>query len=466
MGMAGFCRSDLAMPVQIGTMGLVMDGADHPAAGGRAGGDGGERPMPTGTQTDAHVPPMHVLARRAREAVGILAVCPAGQRTAALRHVAAGLRDGTETLLAANRRDLEQASLSPFFQERLTLTAERLEGVARSVDALAGMEDPVGQVLAAWQQPNGLKLRRVATPLGVLGMIHEGRPTVGVDAATLAIRSGNALLLRGGPESFHSTQALHHVIQQGLARAGLPEDAVLMVPDAGPEHVGDMLRAAGLIDVTVVRGGRTLVERVQAEARMPVLAHAAGLCHSYVHAAADHELARRVVRNARLRRPGICGATETLLIDAAIAPGLLPQLVADLAAEGCTFRADEAARSILPELPAATEEDFATEWLDKVLNISVVEGVDAALAHIVRFSSRHTEAILTEDEAVAQYFMQRVPSAIVMWNTSTQFSDGGEFGLGGEIGIMSGRLPPRGPVGPAQLMTWRYEVHGTGQLRP
>ncbi|OOL18396.1 gamma-glutamyl phosphate reductase [Bombella intestini] len=422
--------------------------------------------MPTNKQNEGQCPPMHGLARRARVASGILSVCPAEQRTAALHHVAIGLRNETEALLAANRRDLEQANLSPFFRERLTLTAERLEGVACSVDALAGMEDPVGQVLAVWQQPNGLKLHRVATPLGVLGMIHEGRPTVGVDAATLAIRSGNVLLLRGGPESFHSTRALHRVIQQGLARAGLPEDVVLMVPDAGPAHVEDMLHAVGLIDVIVVRGGRALVEHVQAEARVPVLAHAAGMCHSYVHQAADLELARKVVRNAKLRRPGICGATETLLIDAAIAPSFLPNIVADLTAEGCTFRADEAARAILPELPAAIEDDFATEWLDKVLNISVVEGVDAALAHVARFSSRHTEAILTEDEAVAQYFMQRVPSAIVMWNTSTQFSDGGEFGLGGEIGIMSGRMLPRGPVGPAQLMTYRYEVHGKGQLRP
>lgn len=422
--------------------------------------------MPVKTQNEGTLPPMHVLAKRAREAAGVLALSPAEQRAEALRHIAAGLRSETEALLAANRHDLEQADVSASFRERLTLTEERLEGMASGVETLAAMEDPVGQVLAEWERPNGLKMRRVAVPFGVLGVIYESRPNVGVDAAALGIRSGNALLLRGGSESFHSARALHRVIQQGLARAGLPEDAVLMAPDAGREHVGDMLSAAGMIDVIVPRGGRALVERVQAEARVPVLAHAAGLCHSYVHEAADHELARKVVRNAKLRRPGICGATETLLIDAAIAPALLPKIVADLAAEGCTFRADEAARAILPDLPAATEEDFATEWLDKTLSVSVVDGVDAALAHIVRFSSHHTEAILTEDAAVAQYFMQRMPSAIVMWNTSTQFSDGGEFGFGAEIGIATGRMPPRGPVGPAQLMTYRYEVHGTGQLRP
>ena len=422
--------------------------------------------MPVKIQNEGTFPPMHVLAKRAREAAGVLALSPAEQRAEALRHIAAGLRSETEALLAANRHDLEQADVSASFRERLTLTEERLEGMASGVETLAAMEDPVGQVLAEWERPNGLKMRRVAIPFGVLGVIYESRPNVGVDAAALGIRSGNALLLRGGSESFHSARALHKVIQQGLACAGLPEDAVLMAPDAGREHVGDMLSAAGLIDVIVPRGGRALVERVQAEARVPVLAHAAGLCHSYVHEAADHELARKVVRNAKLRRPGICGATETLLIDAAIAPALLPKIVADLAAEGCTFRADEAARAILPDLPAATEEDFATEWLDKTLSISVVDGVDAALAHIARFSSHHTEAILTEDAAVAQYFMQRMPSAIVMWNTSTQFSDGGEFGFGAEIGIATGRMPPRGPVGPAQLMTYRYEVHGTGQLRP
>lgn len=422
--------------------------------------------MPVKTQNEGTFPPMHVLAKRAREAAGVLALSPAEQRAEALRHIAAGLRSETEALLAANRHDLEQADVSASFRERLTLTEERLEGMASGVETLAAMEDPVGQVLAEWERPNGLKMRRVAIPFGVLGVIYESRPNVGVDAAALGIRSGNALLLRGGSESFHSARALHKVIQRGLARAGLPEDAVLMAPDAGREHVGDMLSAAGLIDVIVPRGGRALVERVQAEARVPVLAHAAGLCHSYVHEAADHELARKVVRNAKLRRPGICGATETLLIDAAIAPALLPKIVADLAAEGCTFRADEAARAILPDLPAATEDDFATEWLDKTLSVSVVDGVDAALAHIARFSSHHTEAILTEDAAVAQYFMQRMPSAIVMWNTSTQFSDGGEFGFGAEIGIATGRMPPRGPVGPAQLMTYRYEVHGTGQLRP
>lgn len=297
-------------------------------------------------------------------------------------------------------------------------------------------------------------------------MIYENRPNVGADAAGLCIKSGNAVLLRGGSESLNSARAIHAAMQAGLRSAGLPEDAVLIAPDANRAHVAEMLTASGLIDLIIPRGGRSLVERVQREARVPVLAHAEGLCHTYIHSAADFAMARRIVLNAKMRRTGICGSTETLLIDAAIASALLPQIVADLAEKGCTFKADAEARAIMPDLPAATEKDFATEWLDAVLNIAVVDGVDEALDHIAQYGSSHTEAIVTADENMAMRFMNGVSSAVVMWNASTQFCDGGEFGFGAEIGIATGRFHARGPVGVEQLTTFRYEVIGTGQVRP
>ncbi|MBO5996419.1 MAG: glutamate-5-semialdehyde dehydrogenase, partial [Acetobacter sp.] len=337
--------------------------------------------------------------------------------------------------------------------------------IARGLENIADLPDPVGRVLEEWTRPNGLHIRKVATPVGVIGMIYESRPNVGADAAGLCIKSGNAVLLRGGSESLHSARVIHAAMQTGLREAGLPEDAVLIAPDAQRQHVSDMLAASGLIDLIIPRGGRGLVERVQSEARVPVLAHAEGLCHTYVHASADYIMARRVVLNAKMRRVGICGATETLLLDASIAPELLPQMVADLAERGCTFKADARARAIMPELPAATEQDFATEWLDAVLNIALVDGVESALAHIARYGSSHTEAIIASDESVARRFMHGVSSAVVMWNTSTQFCDGGEFGFGAEIGIATGRFHARGPIGVEQLTTFHYEVIGNGQVR-
>lgn len=409
--------------------------------------------------------PMTALAKRARLAARTLATSPTSARDRALWAAAAALRDASDTILEANAKDLADSTAKDAFRDRLTLTPERIEAIARGLEDMADLPDPVGRVLEEWTRPNGLRIRRVATPVGVIGVIYESRPNVGADAAGLCIKSGNAVLLRGGSESLHSARAIHAAMQAGLRAADLPEDAVLIAPDADRKHVAEMLGASGLVDLLIPRGGRSLVERVQKDARVPVLAHADGLCHTYVHAAADHGMARRIVLNAKMRRTGICGATETLLIDAAIAPTLLPSIVADLAEFGCTFKADAAAREIVPTLPAATEQDFRTEWLDAVLNIAVVDGVDEALDHISRFGSSHTEAIVTADEAVANRFMSGTDSAVVMWNASTQFCDGGEFGFGAEIGIATGRFHARGPVGVEQLTTFRYEVVGTGQVR-
>ncbi|ACI50867.1 gamma-glutamyl phosphate reductase [Gluconacetobacter diazotrophicus PA1 5] len=421
---------------------------------------------PVVDQTDQWVPAMPRLAAQARAAARALARSSTATRDAALRHAAQALRDRQGEILAANARDLDASTATASFRDRLTLTPARVEAMARGLEDIAALPDPVGRVLADWTRPNGLRIRRVATPVGVIGMIYESRPNVGADAAGLCIKSGNAVILRGGSESLHSARAIHGAMAAGLRAAGLPEDAVQIAPDSDRRHVADMLTASGLIDLIIPRGGKSLVERVQREARVPVLSHAEGLCHTYVHAAADPAMARGLVVNAKMRRTGICGATETLLIDAAVAPTLLPAIVADLAARGCTFHADARARAILPDLPPATEADFATEWLDAVLSIAVVDGVEDALAHIARYGSAHTEAIVTEDAEAAAQFLNGTDSAVVMWNASTQFCDGGEFGFGAEIGIATGRFHARGPVGLEQLTTFRYEVVGTGQQRP
>jgi len=406
-------------------------------------------------------------ARAARAAARGLARAPRSAKDAALRAAAAALRDGQDAILAANAADLEAATgLTPAFRDRLTLTPARIEAMAKGLEEVAGLPDPVGRVLAEWTRPNGLVIRRVAQPIGVIGMIFESRPNVTADAAALCLKSGNAVILRGGSESTRSAAAIHACLLAGVRAAGLPEAAIQVAPTADRAFVGAMLRASGLIDLIVPRGGKGLVTRVMEEARVPVLAHAEGLCHTYIHAAADPDMARRILANAKMRRTGICGATETLLIDAAIAPSLLPQLIADLRALGCDFRAEVRARAIVPDLKPATEQDFATEWLDAILSVKVVDGLEEALAHIRRFGSEHTEAIVTEDEAAARAFLDGIDSAVGMWNASTQFCDGGEFGFGAEIGIATGRLHARGPVGLEQLCTYRYQVLGTGQTRP
>jgi glutamate-5-semialdehyde dehydrogenase len=410
---------------------------------------------------------LETAARAAREAAHVLATAPRPRKDAALRAAAAALRARAEPVLAANAEDLAEATgLTPAFRDRLALTPARVEAMAAGLEDVAALPDPVGRVIAEWTRPNGLLIKRVAQPIGVVGMIYESRPNVTADAAALCLKAGSAVILRGGSESLRSALAIHACIVRGLEEAGLPEAAVQVAPTSDRGFVTAMLRAAGLIDLIVPRGGKGLVTRVLEEARVPVLAHAEGLCHTYIHAAADPTMARAIVANAKMRRTGVCGATETLLLDAAIAPALLPAIVADLRALGCAFRADAAARAIVPDLQAATDDDFRTEWLDAILNVKIVDGVDAALDHIRRYGSEHTEAIVTQDETTAEKFLDRLGSAVGLWNASTQFCDGGEFGFGAEIGIATGRLHARGPVGLEQLCTYRYQVIGTGQIRP
>ncbi len=408
-------------------------------------------------------------AMDARSASNVLARLPGEARDAALRAAAGSLRARAPQIVGANQRDVaafDAASGTPAFRDRLLLDEARVEAMARGLDEIAALPDPLARTLAEFTRPNGLRIRRIAQPLGVIGMIYESRPNVGADAAGLCLKSGNAVILRGGSDSHHSARAIHAAVAAGLRSAGLPEACVQIAPGTDRAYVAAMLGAAGLIDLIIPRGGRSLVERVQAEARVPVLAHAEGLCHTYVHAAANHPMARRIVANAKMRRTGVCGATETLLIDAAVVAELLPAIVADLRALGCDFRADERARLVLPALAPASEQDFHTEWLGPVLSVAVVDGVEAALAHIARYGSSHTEAIVTQDEAAAERFLRGVDSAVALWNASTQFCDGGEFGFGAEIGIATGRVQARGPVGVEQLTSFRYVVTGTGQVRP
>ena len=410
--------------------------------------------------------PLHLAADAARAACRVLARSPEGQRNAALMAMAAAMRGAGPAILAANQTDLAAFNGSASFRDRLTLTPARIVAMAQGLEDIAALPDPLSRVLAEWTRPNGLRFRRIATPIGVIGMIYESRPNVGADAAGLCLKSGNAVILRGGSESFHSAVPIHAALVSGLRASGLPEACVQIAPSTDRAYVAAMLGAAGAIDLIIPRGGRSLVERVQREARVPVLAHAEGLNHTYIHAAADPAMARAILANAKMRRTGVCGATETLLIDRAIAPALLPLLIADLRALGCDFRADDAARAILPELQPAAPADFDTEWLDAVLSIRVVDGVKDALAHIAQHGSEHTEAIVTEDAEAAEAFLAGVDSAVALWNASTQFCDGAEFGFGAEIGIATGRIHARGPVGLEQLTTYRYVVLGDGQVRP
>jgi glutamate-5-semialdehyde dehydrogenase len=409
---------------------------------------------------------LRAAALAAREASRLLALSSAAQRNLALTAAAAALRARQDDILAANAADLEAYEGLPALRDRLRLDARRVEAMAVGLEDIAALPDPLGHVLSEWTRPNGLLFRRVSMPIGVIGMIYESRPNVGADAAGICLKSGNAVILRGGSDSFHSAVAIHAAVEDGMRAAGLPAAAVQVAPGRDRAFVAAMLAASGLIDLIIPRGGKGLVTRVLAEARVPVLAHAEGLCHTYIHATADPDMARRIMANAKMRRTDVCGATETMLIDAAIAPMLLPKIVDDLRALGCDFRADPAARAILPGLPPASEADFDTEWLDGVLSIRVVGGVDEALAHIAAHGSEHTEAIVTEDAAVAEHFLNATASAVALWNASTQFCDGGEFGFGAEIGIATGRIQARGPVGVEQLTTFRYQIRGTGQVRP
>lgn len=410
------------------------------------------------------------LGHRARRAARRVALATPGEKNAALNAMAGSIRMRAAAILAANAEDLAEAKAkgqTHAFIDRLTLDAERLEAIAAAVESIAGLPDPVGRVLANFERPNGLLIERVSTPLGVIGVIFESRPNVTADAGALCLKAGNAAILRTGSESFRTSQAIAEAMGVGLARAGLPADAITLVPTRDRAAVGAMLSGLdGNIDVIVPRGGKSLVARVQEEARVPVFAHLEGICHVFVHERADLDMARRIVLNAKMRRTGICGSAETLLVDRACAATHLKPLVTMLLDAGCAVRGDEAVQATDPRITPATEEDWRTEYLDAIISVRVVDGLEAAIAHIEMFGSHHTDSIVTDDAVAAEKFMAEVDSAIVLHNASTQFADGGEFGFGAEIGIATGRMHARGPVGVEQLTSFKYRVRGSGQTRP
>jgi glutamate-5-semialdehyde dehydrogenase len=410
------------------------------------------------------------LGKAAVAAAGVLALAPTEQKNAALVAAAATLRTRREALLAANERDVaaaRAAHLSGPRLDRLRLDEPRLEGIAAGLEAVVALADPIGTVAAEWQRPNGLRIQRVVVPLGVVGIIYESRPNVTADAGALCLKAGNAVILRGGSESEHSNRALHECLTSGLEAVGLPKACIQLVPTTDRAAVGHMLAGMGdYLDCLVPRGGRSLVERVQREARVPVIGHLEGNCHVYIDRDADLRMARAVAVNAKMRRTGICGAAETLLVDRACAATHLLPIVRDLLEAGCEVRGDEAVQRADPRVRAAHEDDWSTEYLDAIIAARVVDGVDAAIDHIARYGSAHTESIVTDNQATAERFLQRVDSAIVLHNASTQFADGGEFGMGAEIGISTDRFHARGPVGTEQLTSYKYVVRGTGQVRP
>jgi glutamate-5-semialdehyde dehydrogenase len=413
---------------------------------------------------------MMAMGVEARLAARVVRQSSADVRNAALRMIAQKLRDDAATILAANLEDIalaERNGSAPAMIDRLRLDGDRIAAMANGIEEIADLPDPVGRVLAHWQRPNGLDISRIATPIGVIGIIYESRPNVTADAAALCLKSGNACILRGGSEAIRTSVAIHDAIFAVLAQSELPTSAVELVRSTDREIVGQMLAGlGGTLDLIIPRGGKSLVARVQQEARVPVLAHLEGICHVYVHAAADPDKARAIVLNAKMRRTGVCGAAETLLIDRAVLRALGPTILADLAKAGCEVRGDEEVCALFPDARPATEEDWRTEYLDAIIAAKVVDNVEDAIRHIETYGSHHTESIVTEDAVAAERFLAALDSAIVMWNASTQFADGGEFGMGAEIGIGTGKLHARGPVGVEQLTTFKYVVRGTGQVRP
>ena len=409
------------------------------------------------------------IAQAARDASYHMGLADGAARDAALRSAAAAIRQKATDILAENAKDMAFAAkkgLNAAMQDRLLLTPDRIEAMAQGLEQVAALPDPVGRTLAEWERPNGMKIARVSVPLGVIGIIYESRPNVTADAGSLCLKSGNAAILRGGSESLHSSAIIVECLQAGLKAAGLPVKAVQAIPTRDRAAVGAMLRMADLIDIIVPRGGKSLIERVMAESRIPVIAHLEGNCHVYVHEKADPEMARKVVLNAKMRRTGVCGAAESLLVDRKVAAAQIPGIVDALAAAGCEVRGDEAARSVDPRVVPATDEDWDTEYLDAIISLRVVNGLAAAIDHVNRHGSHHTDAIVTDDQDAADRFLTRVDSAIVLHNASTQFADGGEFGMGAEIGISTGKLHARGPVGAEQLTSFKYVVRGSGQTRP
>jgi glutamate-5-semialdehyde dehydrogenase len=413
---------------------------------------------------------MGEIGRRARTAARALALAPEGQKNRALGAMATAIRTQIPLVLAANAEDVAEAraaGVTGAFLDRLALDPARVEAIAAAIGAVQDLKDPVGTVVESWTRPNGMRIERVRVPLGVIGIIYESRPNVTADAGVLCLKSGNAAILRGGSDSMRSSRAILTALTEGLRSANLPEAAIQLVPTRDRAAVGLMLAGLdGNIDVIVPRGGKSLVARVQAEARVPVFAHLEGVCHVYVDKAASLEMAKNIVLNAKMRRTGVCGAAETLLIDRAAADGQLKPLIEMLIAAGCEIRGDKAALAVDKRVKPATEEDWSTEYLDAIIAVKVVDNVEAAIDHIERYGSHHTDAIITEDQVTAKKFLREVDSAIVLHNASTQFADGGEFGFGAEIGIATGRLHARGPVGVDQLTTFKYRIHGNGQTRP
>jgi len=413
---------------------------------------------------------MRAMGDAARAAAADLRVASTEAKSKALIAAAQTIREQKRQILLANARDMDAAAsrgLTPAMMDRLKLDDERIEAMAMGLEDIAALPDPVGKELARWTQPSGLDIARVATPIGVIGIIYESRPNVTADAGALCMKSGNAVILRGGSESNLSSHAIHAALVEGIERAGLSATAVQLVPTTDRAAVGMMLEGlGGTVDMIIPRGGKSLVARVQAEARVPVLAHLEGVCHSYVHAGADLEKARAIVVNAKMRRTGICGATETLLIDRDIAETHLAPILSDLSEAGCEIRGDKDVVAVYPSAKLATEDDWHSEYLDSIISVRIVDGVDDAVRHIATYGSQHSECIVTEDREAAEHFMDALDSAIVMHNASTQFADGGEFGMGAEIGIGTGKLHARGPVGVEQLTTFKYLVRGSGQTRP
>lgn len=419
--------------------------------------------------TDIHAL-MLDMGNRARVAARHLALAPAEKKNAALHACAKAIRENASAILQANAEDislLEKGKAMPAFLDRLSLDAKRVQGIAEAIEIVADLKDPVGEVTASWTRPNGLKIERVRTPLGVIAVIFESRPNVTADAGALAFKAGNAVILRGGSEGFRSSQAIHRAMIKGLESQALPADAIQLVPTRDRAAVGEILTGlGGAIDVVVPRGGKDLVARVEKEARVPVFAHLEGICHVYVHAAADLDMAKKIVLNAKMRRTGVCGSAETLLVDRAAAGTHLKPLIEMLLDAGCEVRGDETVRGVDRRVRAATETDWSTEYLDAIISAKVVNGVQEAIDHIEQYGSHHTDSIVTGDTKVAEKFLNEVDSAIVLHNASTQFADGGEFGFGAEIGISTGRMHARGPVGIEQLTSFKYRIRGTGQIRP
>ena len=409
------------------------------------------------------------MGKDARSASRTLALSPSKQKTQALEAIAKNIRDHQADILAANAKDIEKAKkngMSAALVDRLLLDEKRISSIADAVHTIASLPDPVGEIMSEWKRPNGLEIQRVRTPLGVIGVIYESRPNVTADAGALCLKAGNAVILRGGSDSFLSSKAIHEAMVEGLKSAGLPEQSIQFVDTVDRDAVGELLTGLdGNIDVLVPRGGKSLVARVQKEARVPVFSHLEGLCHIYVDKSANLDMAKKIIINAKLRRTGICGAVETILVDQAIADKIVPVIIA-LQQAGCEIRASEDLVDKIPGAKLATEADWSTEYLDAIVSIKTVNGVEGAIDHINRYSSHHTESIIAEDKKAVDLFFRSLDSAILMHNASTQFADGGEFGFGGEIGIATGKMHARGPIGVEQLTTFQYHVNGNGQIRP